>query len=145
NSGRLSVPATLHDSSLNTPDTAPFEGRMVPGAAAADAPVTCADGRDGWLLRELGDGFTALVFGDDASLQGAALAGMPLKVIHVQACGQPAGAGHLIDRDGVIAERYDLLPGSVVLLRPDQHVCARWRKPSAEAVRHAMQRALAVH
>jgi 3-(3-hydroxy-phenyl)propionate hydroxylase len=145
NSGRLSVPATLHGSALNTADTAPFEGRMLPGAAAADAPVTRADGRDGWLLHELGDGFTALVFGDDASLQGAAFAGVPLKVLHVQACGHAAGAGHVIDRDGVIAERYDLLPGSVVLLRPDQHVCARWRKPSAEAVRHAMQRALALH
>jgi 3-(3-hydroxy-phenyl)propionate hydroxylase len=145
NSGRLSVPATLHGSALNTADTAPFDGRMVPGAAAADAPVTRADGRDGWLLHELGDGFTALVFGDDASLQGAAFAGVPLKVLHVQACGHASGTGHVIDRDGVIAERYDLLPGSVVLLRPDQHVCARWRKPSAEAVRHAMQRALALH
>ena len=144
NSGRLSVPATLHTSSLNTADSARFEGRMVPGAAAADAPVTLADGRHSWLLRELGGGFTALVFGDDAPLRNAAIAGVPLKVIHVQACGHPAGPGHLIDRDGVIAERYDLLPGSVVLLRPDQHVCARWRRPSAEAVQHAMQRALAI-
>jgi len=144
NSGRLSVPATLHDSSLNTPDTAPFEGRMVPGAAAADAPLTLADGRDGWLLRELGDGFTALVFDHSASLTGAGIPGVPLKVIHVQACGGRAGADHLIDRDGVIAERYDLLPGSVVLLRPDQHVCARWRQPSAEAVQQAMRRALAL-
>ena len=144
NSGRLSVPATLHTSSLNTADSARFEGRMVPGAAAADAPVTLADGRHSWLLRELGGGFTALVFGDDAPLRNAAIAGVSLKVMHVQACGHPAGAGHLIDRDGVIAERYDLLPGSVVLLRPDQHVCARWRRPSAEAVQHAMQRALAI-
>jgi 3-(3-hydroxy-phenyl)propionate hydroxylase len=145
NSGRLSVPATLHASSLNTADSARFEGRMVPGAAAADAPVTLGDGRHSWLLRELGSGFTALVFGDDAPLRNAAIAGVPLKVIHVKTCGHPAGAGHVIDRDGVIAERYDLLPGSVVLLRPDQHVCARWRQPSAEAVQHAMQRALAIH
>jgi 3-(3-hydroxy-phenyl)propionate hydroxylase len=140
NSGRLSVPATLHGSALNTPDSARFEGRMVPGAAAADAPITRADGHDGWLLRELGDGFTALVFGDDTSLHG-----LPLKVINIGACGDKPTPGHLVDRDGVIAERYDLLPGSVVLLRPDQHVCARWRQPSAEAVSHAMRRALALH
>ena len=140
NSGRLSVPATLHGSALNTPDSARFEGRMVPGAAAADAPVTLADGRDGWLLRELGDGFTALVFGDNASLHG-----LPLEVINIGACGDKPGTGHLVDRDGVIAERYDLLPGSVVLLRPDQHVCARWRQPSAEAVQRALHRALALH
>ena len=145
NSGRLSVPATLHDSPLNTADTARFDGRMVPGAAAADAPVTLADGRDGWLLRELGDGYTALVFSDEASLRDAALPGVALKVLHIDPCGHTARAGHLIDRDGVLAERYDLLPGSVVLLRPDQHVCARWRRPSAEAVRHALERALALH
>ncbi len=145
NSGRLSVPATLHASKLNTPDSARFDGRMVPGAAAADAPVTLADGSDGWLLRELGEGFTALVFGSDAPLRSAALDGVPFAVILIGACGDPARAGRLIDRDGLVAERYDLLPGSVVLLRPDQHVCARWRQPSAEAVQHAMQRALAIH
>jgi len=145
NSGRLSVAATLHASALNTPDSARFDGAMVPGAAAADAPVTRADGRDGWLLRELGDGFTALVFDSDAALHGAALPGVPLKLVHIAPCGGRARAGHLIDRDGTLAERYDLLPGTVVLLRPDQHVCARWRQPSAEAVRHAMQHALATH
>ncbi|MES3015178.1 MAG: FAD-dependent oxidoreductase, partial [Pseudomonadota bacterium] len=60
NSGRLSTPATLDRSPLNTPDSAPFEGRMRPGAAATDAPVTRADERQSWLLRELGDGFCAL-------------------------------------------------------------------------------------
>jgi len=145
NSGRLSVAATLHASALNTPDSARFDGPMVPGAAAADAPVTRPDGHDGWLLRELGDGFTALVFDSDAALHGAALPGVPLKLVHIAPCGDQARAGYLIDRDGTLAERYDLLPGTVVLLRPDQHVCARWRQPSAEAVRHAMRRALAMH
>ena len=34
NSGRLSVPASLRESPLNTPDVDRFQGRMVPGAAA---------------------------------------------------------------------------------------------------------------
>src|SRR5947207_10307297 len=38
NSGRLSLPATLCESPLNTPDSDGFAGDMVPGAAAADAP-----------------------------------------------------------------------------------------------------------
>ena len=42
---------------------------MVPGAAAADARVTRADGRDDWLLRQLGDGFTALVGADARRLE----------------------------------------------------------------------------
>ena len=42
NSGRLSVPTVLADSPLNTPDAIPMRspGAMVPGAPAADAPVT---------------------------------------------------------------------------------------------------------
>ena len=145
NSGRLSTPATLRESPLNTADCASFDGRMVPGAAAVDAPVKLHDGRDGWLLRALGAGFTALVFDDDTPLDAAAITGVPLQVLRVRSCGHTPDATHVLDRDGVVAERYDLLPGSVVVLRPDQHVCARWRRPSVEAVRHALERALALH
>ena len=153
NSGRLSVPATLDASPLNTPDSARFEGRMRPGAAAADAPVTRADDTRSWLLRELGDGFTALVYGDAgagriaAELQAAVDGLAPLKVLHVGPCTADAHADAIdsvIDHDGLVAERYDLLPGSVYLLRPDQHVCARWRQPSADALRAALKRALAM-
>ena len=35
-----------------------------------------------------------------------------------------------------------LAPGTVYLLRPDQHVCARWRHPTAALVRAARERAL---
>ena len=153
NSGRLSVPATLRESDLNTPDSARFEGLMRPGAAAADAPVLRADERASWLLRELGGGFTALVYGEaeaHALARRLRLAGeglVPLKVLHVRPCTAEAHADTadcVIDHEGLVAERYDMLPGTVVLLRPDQHVCARWREPSAEAVRAALTRALAL-
>ncbi|MFM2067829.1 MAG: hypothetical protein RLZZ584_2738, partial [Pseudomonadota bacterium] len=39
NSGRLSVPATLDGSALNTPDRDTFAGAMRPGAPAVDAPL----------------------------------------------------------------------------------------------------------
>jgi 3-(3-hydroxy-phenyl)propionate hydroxylase len=136
NSGRLSVPTTLHGSPLNTPDADAFVGRMVPGAPAADAPIVRADGSTGWLLRELGARFTALVFGvgeaAERSLTAIAEADLPLHVLRIAAGeGDPA------------AERYDARPGTVYLLRPDQHVCARWRQPSPQALRAAFDRALA--
>ncbi len=49
NSGRLSRPAVLAGSPLNTEDDAPWDGGLPPGTAAIDAPVTDA-GRVGWLL-----------------------------------------------------------------------------------------------
>ena len=151
NSGRLSVPAVLRESALNTPDSAAFEGRMQPGAAAADAPVLRPDDTPSWLLRELGDGYTALVYGDpDAgrttALVRAAAEGLaPIRLLQIRPCTAAAHADApdaLVDTAGLLAERYDMLPGTVYLLRPDQHVCARWRRPSTEALHAALARAL---
>jgi len=51
----------------------------------------------------------------------------------------------VVDSAGLIAQRYDGRPGTVVLLRPDQHVCARWRRVSGDAAHRALRRALALH
>jgi 3-(3-hydroxy-phenyl)propionate hydroxylase len=129
NSGRLSVPSTLHGSALNTADADAFSGLMVPGAPALDAPLIC-DGRSTWLLRELGADFTLLMFGDAPSWA----AHLKLKVLAIDA---------VMDTSGHAAQRYDAQPGTAYLLRPDQHVCARWRAPMKAAVEAAMGRATA--
>lgn len=142
NSGRLSTATTLHGSPLNTPDVDAFDSAMVPGAAAADARVMRADGREAWLLRSLGDGLAALVGADgqtEAMLR--ALDGPPLAVLAIAPPDASTPAG-LVDTDGAVARRYDLRPGTVVLLRPDAHVCARWRHPTREQVRAAIARVL---
>jgi 3-(3-hydroxy-phenyl)propionate hydroxylase len=126
NSGRLSLPTTYAQSPLNTPDTDTFDGAMVPGAPAADAPVS-VDGRPEWLLRALGDGF-ALMFDGPAPAWAAEL---PVRRL------SPG------DPEGVLATRYDLRPGTAYLFRPDQHVCARWRAPTLAAVQAALKRATA--
>jgi 3-(3-hydroxy-phenyl)propionate hydroxylase len=41
----------------------------------------------------------------------------------------------------MLAARYDATEGTTYLLRPDQHVCARWRRFDAGAVRSAVARA----
>ena len=82
-----------------------------------------------------------------AELRHAAEGVVPLKVLRIAAQGSAAPAGAdgsaLVDQQGLVAQRYDLKPGSAVLLRPDQHVCARWRQPSADKLRAALNTALA--
>ncbi len=56
------TPTPYVNSSLNTPDEEPFAGRMAPGTNCADAPIL-VDGKEGWLLSLLGDGFVVLVLG----------------------------------------------------------------------------------
>ncbi|MBD9394870.1 FAD-dependent oxidoreductase [Acidovorax sp. ACV01] len=131
NSGRLSVPATLHTSPLNTPDTDTFVGTQVPGAVLLDAPLT-KQGQPTWLLRELGPEFTLLVFGPAPTWAGA----LP----HVQVL--QVGLD-VIDAQALAAQRLDALPGTAYLVRPDQHVCARWHAPTEAAVRAALARATA--
>jgi 3-(3-hydroxy-phenyl)propionate hydroxylase len=152
NSGRLSTASTLHGSPLNTADVDTFDGAMVPGAPALDAPLRC-DGRDGWLLRHLGDGtFSALVFdGEHAAavvqaLRQAAEGLVPLQVLLVTASDDVRlpGTRTLVDSAGLIRQRYDGAAGTSYLLRPDQHVCARWRRVSPDAARSALRHSLAL-
>ena len=137
NSGRLSVPAVLHGSALNTPDRDVFDSALVPGTSAADAPLT-GHGCAGWLLRQLAaPGFHALVF-DGPGASAAA------RALRQGAAGTAPLWVHRLPADGPAAQRYDARPGSAYLLRPDQHVCARWRRPASADVRAALQRALAL-
>jgi 3-(3-hydroxy-phenyl)propionate hydroxylase len=155
NSGRLSLPSTLEGSPLNTPDREGehWQGRMRPGAPAADAPLHAPDGRRSWLLRELAgsDAPFSLLLADSpdnasvaADMRAAAQGLAPLRVLIVGENGND-GRADWLDSDGLVHQRYDLQPGSAVLLRPDQHVCARWRAPNGDALRDALQRALARH
>ena len=150
NSGRLSVPAFLVQSALNTPDADAFEGNMVPGAPMDDAPVRVS-GQDAWLLDQLGNRFVLLAFVDDPGqlepslrAQATALAAGPVPVETVLVTphgGNAVGFTVLQDRDGLFAQRYDARPGTTYLVRPDQHVTARWRRSDLAAVRAALARA----
>ena len=134
NSGRLSTPTPYPDSPLNTPDTEPFEGRMAPGTNCADAPVRVA-GREDWLLHHLDGEFTVLHLGASVS-QGESGSALPRwRTLCV--------GRDIEDSEGLIAERYDMRPGTTYLIRPDQHVAARWRHFDPDAINAALRRATA--
>jgi 3-(3-hydroxy-phenyl)propionate hydroxylase len=151
NSGRLSVPSTYDGSPLNTPDVDAFAGAMRPGAPAADAPLLShhLEGRRCWFLQYRASEFTLVVFtggGADHELlsqtQKFTLEQLiPLGHIAITPKGISID-GTVEDADGLMAARYDARPGTIYLLRPDQHVAARWRAFNAFAISAALDRAL---
>ncbi len=142
NSGRLSVPTWLHDSPLNTPDSEPFDGWMMPGAPMDDAPLRGPQG-DAWLLDAVSrTGFVLLHFGRADDVTRRAVADLKLSLVVLMDAAEPAPDA-LHDAQGLAARRYDARPGTCYLIRPDQHVAARWRRFNDSAVRAALARATA--
>ena len=159
NSGRLSVPAVLRDSSLNTPDEAGdvFDTHVVPGAPSPDAPIK-AQGRDAWFLDRIsGNAFAGLYFcGKNETVRAAArrlaafrYPGVAVDLLLVLEPGVslsdadlPAGIAAIEDAEGVLARRLDAKVGSFYLLRPDQHLCARRRAWNEAAAIAALERAI---
>jgi 3-(3-hydroxy-phenyl)propionate hydroxylase len=129
NSGRLSTP-TIYRSALTTPDTAAFAGSARLGAPIPDAPLETPAGKPGYLLERLEGVFEVLCVADGDRPK------MP-EDIKLTVIGED-----LIDRTGIFAARFDTRPGSTYLVRPDQHLAARFRSFEAEKVRAAVDRAL---
>ncbi len=104
---------------------------MRPGTNCADAPVS-RNGERSWLLSHVGGSFVALSFGDpgitDFDVDGIA-------------CAVLAVGRDIEDCDGRLAERYDGKLGTTYLIRPDQHVAARWRRFDRELIGSALDRA----
>jgi len=109
-----------------------------------------ADERD-FLLDHLGGGFDLLYFTDSALpaalqqvIEQARTRGLPLKVTAVGAPYVVAGAQqHLPDADGHLRQRYGVpANGAAYLLRPDQHICARWLTLDAKRLQAALSHAL---
>jgi 3-(3-hydroxy-phenyl)propionate hydroxylase len=145
-SGRLSTPCSLAGMRLQTPHEGAIEGGMLPGAACADAPVTDATGRPGWLLDHLGGAFTVLHFGAGTEgpidLRGLDNVRPKLRLVHVsERPGAVARGVVLSDPEGLARARYGGPAGVTYLIRPDQHVAARFARYDPDALRRALARA----
>ena len=130
NAGRLSVPCQLADSPLNGDDAGGPEVPQKVGMVALDAPLSDRDGRPTWLMNQLGGRFVCLVTGD-----AEAPADLPGGVELVR-----IGRGGFGDAEGHVQERYG---DAVYLVRPDQHVAARWVAPGVDDIRAALARCAA--
>ncbi len=146
NSGRLSTPTIHRESSLNTADGESWFGKLLPGAPAVDAPVQTQDG-EGWLLDLLKGEFTLLYFTDTSvpeTLQQD-FRRLHENTIPVQplVLGLNSGIAEIrvFDSQGFVAQRYDAQVGTTYLLRPDQHVTARWKRFDLGVIRDALNTA----
>lgn len=153
NSGRLSTATLLCESPLNTPDEDPFEGPMSPGTAGADAPVLRGH-EPAWFLKQLGGTFNGILFAEAVAalpsevwvqLKDLAQGAIPIKTVIVTTQDYPeaalAGFPVLVDAEGFLHRRYDGGDGTFYLTRPDQHVCARWRRFDQGKVKAALAKA----
>jgi 3-(3-hydroxy-phenyl)propionate hydroxylase len=129
NSGRLSV-ATVYDTPLSTPEPEAFGGSAKLGAPVPDVPVRGRNGEQGFLLEQLGRRFEVLHVKNGARPQ----APEGIKLIEI--------GEDLHDETGLFAQRFDASPGATYVLRPDQHLTARFRTFDVNAVQKAVDRAL---
>ena len=148
---RTSRPHEYTDSKLNSAgdDNLLFKA----GPAHGAPPQNVRLGPDDYLLDHLGGGFDLLYFTDGAGVPEALLAvvtqnrarGVPLRLIAVGATLPVSGDYQtLADADGHLRQCYGVLShGAAYLLRPDQHVCARWVTLDATRLQAALNTALA--
>jgi 3-(3-hydroxy-phenyl)propionate hydroxylase len=125
NSGRLSMPST-YETPLSTADEDAWSGSAGLGAPLPDAPMRSRSGQPVWLLEALGGEETLIHMPNGEP---------PPTDARVLVIGED-----LIDGEGIFARRFDARPGSTYLVRPDQHLAARWRHAAAPQIERAYRR-----
>jgi 3-(3-hydroxy-phenyl)propionate hydroxylase len=118
------------------------------GPANGAPPQNVQLGADDYLLDHLDHSVTLLYFTSGAEVPPALRAelaacrqgGVPVRVIAIGAS-QPVSGADLVlpDASGRVRARYGVLAGGAAyLMRPDQHVCARWMSLDATRLRAAL-------
>ncbi len=147
---RTSRPHEYTRSALNSAgdDNALFTAGPADGAPPRNVRL----GPDEFLLDHLGGGFDLLYFTEADAIPAPLLdavaarrgAGVAIRIVAIGAARPVAGADlTLPDADGRCRDRYGVrASGAAYLMRPDQHVCARWMTLDATRLRAALATAL---
>ena len=146
---RTSRPHEYHHSALNAIDD--DNARFTTGPAHGAPPRNVKLETDDYLLDHLDHGFTLLYACRDGvmpialqtTIRDAQTFGLPVRVLAIGCTTPVAGADvTLPDTSGALRGHYGMHPqGAAYLLRPDQHVCARWLSVSADQLQVALQTA----
>lgn len=128
NSGRLSLPSIYQGSALNGPDELDGPARTKVGAPCPDAPLS-----NGFLLQHLTGDFTLLTL--SLGQQFLQYADLDIEHIHVDLSKD--------DPKGCLKARYlGDADQAIYLIRPDQHVAARWKTATMNDIQSALKTCL---
>jgi 3-(3-hydroxy-phenyl)propionate hydroxylase len=154
NSGRLSSPYSYHNSFLNSKDDPAFTGKgPLPGSVSLDAKLDLKS-TEVWLLDYLGREFCCLLFVNDLILSSERFEEfqrfsnllnpqMNLVTVSRAVISKGTKATVLVDKSGKCFNKWLAVPGSAYLIRPDQHIAARWKNyPELEKFKQAFNKAL---
>ena len=142
---RQSQPYTYRDSPLSSRDDEGFECGPPVGAPLPNR--LC--GEHGYLLDHLGAGFTVMYFTRDGEIpetlqavcRRLSLGDEAARALVIGPCVD--GWCHVVaDDHGRLAALHGAIDGSCYLIRPDRHVCGRWRQWDERILNAAFDRAL---
>ncbi len=149
---RQAAPFAYTDSALNGRDQAePTDGMLPLGGVLPNPMVRLkANGAwtDGHLLDVTGAGFVGLVkegdpSGADENVGAIADEGLPVRRVALVSDESGASDGTAVcDPTGALGELLGVSSGILVLIRPDDHICARLVRPDLSALRNALDTAL---
>lgn len=141
-----------------TPDEAKFRGGPAPGSPLPECPLTVS-GKPRHLTELLPDGFLLLVYAESGTLpsgmldalRAVASEGWHLSLLLVTTRSEISDPipeeidrHHGLDSQGRFRALFDAAPFAIYLIRPDGHVCARWRTLGETDLREALRTALVV-
>ncbi|MDC8805381.1 FAD-dependent monooxygenase [Halomonas pacifica] len=134
---RQVTPYTYAEGPLTLADRDAFAAGPRPGAPLINRRL----GDDDFLLDYLGTGFSLLLFGEASPELAAALGDHPeLRVLHLGV--EDSALGRALPGDAALFAAYGADPGSAYLARPDRHLVARWKRPTAADLNDALNTVL---
>lgn len=153
---RTSKPIDYADSVLTTvdPTEATFEAGPRPGAPARNVCINPDAPSRRWLFDAFGPGFQVLVFGDAQSVTPAMVEDLnalraehiPIRLVLIrrtESARASAPVDAVVDDPlGRVHAAWGATDGAVYVLRPDQHVAARWRAGALTRVVQVVNKAL---
>ncbi|WP_074410291.1 FAD-dependent monooxygenase [Aquimarina megaterium] len=137
NSGRLSHSFKYLNSSLTTEDIEEWNGDVQPGYAISDVQLL-KNGKTTYLIDELGNDFTLLIYGSNTNNLIQFNTKFDIKTIYINSKNE---INELVDFSDSFRQKYDTNETSWYIIRPDHYIAARGKKVNKKNINIALLKA----